>query len=617
MSNDAQQSRRLSALHHAQEELLKARNDHGAWTGHLSDSALSTATALLTFVLADRYTGSDHHTAIQCGVQWLVRYQNADGGWGDTVSSQSNLSTTCLVWATLGATHKAVELGGAACVAAEHWLRRHAGGLGPSTLGEAVLRRYGKDRTFSIPILTHCALSGRFGAGREAWRCVIPLPFELAVCPHSWFAALKLPVVSYALPALIAMGYARFMNAPPSNPIAFATRQLVGPRVLRVLETLQPTNGGFLEATPLTSFVTMSLIGSGQCEHPVTSRGLAFLKASQRSSGAWPIDTNLATWTTTLAINALPATALKADEKNRLRSWLLNQQYRKVHPYTQAAPGGWAWTDLPGGVPDADDTAGALVALHRLSSTPSAPDTELIESARLGVMWLMSLQNSDGGLPTFCRGWGTLPFDQSSTDITAHGLRAWTIWRSLMPPPLQHKLGIASRRALHFLESSQDRPGSWTPLWFGNERHVQEQNPLYGTTRVLVALAELDASTHPTLAPMRGRALRWLVEIQGAEGGFGAASGLSPSVEETALALEALSKNRGAADRGSELDEAIHRATELASDWLVERVETGEWKQASPIGFYFARLWYFENLYPMLFTVGALRSCVESGRTQA
>ena len=88
-------------------------------------------------------------------------------------------------------------------------------------------------------------------------------------------------------------------------------------------------------------------------------------------------------------------------------------------------------------------------------------------------------------------------------------------------------------------------------------------------------------------------------------------------MEETALALEALSKNRGAADRGSELDEAIHRSTELASDWLVERVETGEWKQASPIGFYFARLWYFESLYPMLFTVGALRSCVESGRTQA
>ena len=32
------------------------------------------------------------------------------------------------------------------------------------------------------------------------------------------------------------------------------------------------------------------------------------------------------------------------------------------HPYCLSAPGGWAWTDLPGGVPDADDTPGVLMA---------------------------------------------------------------------------------------------------------------------------------------------------------------------------------------------------------------------------------------------------------------
>ena len=51
-----------------------------------------------------------------------------------------------------------------------------------------------------------CALAGRLGEGREAWRHVIPLPFELAALPHQLFAALRLPVVSYALPALIASG---------------------------------------------------------------------------------------------------------------------------------------------------------------------------------------------------------------------------------------------------------------------------------------------------------------------------------------------------------------------------------------------------------------------------
>ena len=43
---------------------------------------------------------------------------------------------------------------------------------------------------------------------------------------------------------------------------------------------------------------------------------------------------------------------------------------------------------------------------------------------------------------------------------------------------------------------------------------------------------------------------------------------------------------------------------------VVRRVESGEWKEASPIGFYFAKLWYYERLYPMIFTVGALRAAV-------
>ncbi|MEZ6048428.1 MAG: hypothetical protein R3C11_23220 [Planctomycetaceae bacterium] len=38
--------------------------------------------------------------------------------------------------------------------------------------------------------------------------------------------------------------------------------------------------------------------------------------------------------------------------------------------------------------------------------------------------WLLDLQNRDGGWPTFCRGWGALPFDRSAPDLTAHALRA-------------------------------------------------------------------------------------------------------------------------------------------------------------------------------------------------
>ena len=47
-------------------------------------------------------------------------------------------------------------------------------------------------------------------------------------------------------------------------------------------------------------------------------------------------------------------------------------------------------------------------------------------------------------------------------------------------------------------------------------------------------------------------------------------------------------------------------AIEKGLTWLVERVERGEQRNAAPIGFYFAKLWYYEKLYPLAFTVSAL-----------
>ena len=232
--------------------------------------------------------------------------------------------------------------------------------------------RYGKDRTFAVPILTTCAL-----AGLVRWKEVPPLPFELACLPQSWFRFLRLHVVSYALPALIAIGQCIHHHRPPWNPITRMLRALSRKRSLRVLERIQPSNGGFLEATPLTSFVTLSLAACGLAEHPVAKNGVRFLVNSVRPDGSWPIDTNLSTWVTTLAINALAAAGScdpTLKERGKLSRLAADPATRRErHPYTGAAPGGWAWTPLPGGVPDADDTPGALLALKVLAPIRRGP----------------------------------------------------------------------------------------------------------------------------------------------------------------------------------------------------------------------------------------------------
>jgi squalene-hopene/tetraprenyl-beta-curcumene cyclase len=342
----------------------------------------------------------------------------------------------------------------------------------------------------------------------------------------------------------------------------------------------------------------MSLVGSGKAEHPVARRGLEFIVNSAQPDGSWQIDTNLATWVTTLAIHSLAATGalpLGESEKVAACDWLLKQQYRRRHPYTNATPGGWAWTNLPGGVPDADDTAGALLALKALG----VREAETTEAAVAGVKWLLDLQNRDGGIPTFCRGWGKLPFDRSSADLTAHALRAWVAWQNAMPAQLHREIQRRTRRAVEFLRRTQEAEGAWCPLWFGNEREPDECNRVYGTSRVLLAFAETNLC--PEAA---AKAAVWLVRAQKTDGGWSGGLAAAPSsMEETALALESLC---AALERHPELQRDLEPVIRSGVTWLICQIEAGGLRQPTPIGFYFAKLWYSEELYPLVFTVAAL-----------
>ena len=617
---------RDATLERITDRVLAARTPDGHWTGELSSSALSTATAVIALALVGRRRPRPTLDAlVRNGVAWLAGTANADGGWGDTTDSPSNVSTTALCWAALAIAGGDEAGHRAAAERARDWMLGAAGSLEPRPLGRAISRRYGKDRTFSVPILTVLALagllgtdnaegrvpargrnggSGMIGSGRigSGWRHVPQLPFELAAVPPAFYRWLRLPVVSYALPALIAIGQARHRQRPTRNPLARLARRAARRRTLRRLEAIQPRGGGFLEAAPLTSFVVMSLVAAGEAAHPVADRGVEFLARSVRADGSWPIDTNLATWATTLSVNAL---ARRRDWRERigprgcaaLRRWLLDQQYRERHVYTDAAAGGWAWTDLPGGVPDADDTPGALLALHALG----ADDAEHRRAACAGIGWLVDLQNGDGGIPTFCRGWGALPFDRSSPDLTAHTLRAWTAWRAALPGRLRLRTERATRRAVRFLERAQRADGAWIPLWFGNQGAPDDANPVFGTARVLEGLAALPDAEAPLAA--EARAARWLVGAQGSDGGWGGAPGVAPSIEETAVAVSALATVGRLARRaaGPELDAAIDAGVR----WLIDATGGGRQAAPAPIGLYFAKLWYSETLYPWIFTLGA------------
>ena len=679
--------RLITAYRKAQADLLAQRGNDAHWTGELSSSPLSTATAISALVLAEQHAHTlgeeylseqlyqrDLSELLVDSVHWLAEHQNEDGGWGDTDKSTSNIATTMLVRA-------AFHLTGVPARYADLLQRADAyiaaqGGI------PGLRRRYGRDKTFAVPILANCAL-----AELVPWKKVPQLPFELACFPQSFYRYLNLPVVSYAIPALVAIGQARYHHLKPRNPITRMLRKMAWEPSYRVLEKMQPESGGYLEATPLTSFVVMSLASSGHADSKVVRRGVSFLLASVRSDGSWPIDTNLSTWNTSLSINALAAAGdLEAVETSPAQEsacldWLLSCQHKEVHPFTGAAPGGWAWTDLSGGVPDADDTPGALLALaHRRDSATPEQQQQIDEAAQMGVEWLLNLQNSDGGWPTFCRGWGKLPFDRSGADLTAHALRALHTWRHRLPKaattsqttestestdgeqlpprdvlirdqspsaammkhspaaaaqppegqtggecvavpsplaravgrfrrqpatppePVDARIERAIRTGLRYLFKNQRPDGSWVPLWFGNQFLPSEENPIYGTSKVLLALRDLG---YANTAPAK-QAVAWLASVQQADGGWGGGplareKGLpqqSSTVEETAVALE------GLLTRGQ--DKSLQVTIEQGLAWLADAVERERHRESSPIGFYFAKLWYHERLYPYIYAVSAL-----------
>jgi squalene-hopene/tetraprenyl-beta-curcumene cyclase len=168
-----------------------------------------------------------------------------------------------------------------------------------------------------------------------------------------------------------------------------------------------------------------------------------------------------------------------------------------------------------------------------------------------------------------------------------------------------------THRALQFLSSHQHADGSWSPLWFGNQDHPNEENPVYGTAKVLMAYRDLGLMDSAEAQ----RGVTWLVANQNEDGGWGTANpksklqNLKSSIEETSLAVEAL-----LATHSSTLDSRpptpAAQAFTRGLAWLIERVEKNQHRQPAPIGLYFAKLWYYERLYPLIFTAAALgRAC--------
>jgi squalene-hopene/tetraprenyl-beta-curcumene cyclase len=568
--------------------LLKEMNPKGFWEGELSSSALGVAVSVAALHFHDR---GAHQREIRHGLDWLQKQVNPDGSFGDTPESPGNVSTSLLVYAAANLysskdNNTALLQGKIAAYLSLQGIDVHS-----PQVAKAILGHYKKDYTFSVPILTMCGLCGV--PGRETFKHVPQLPFELSLLPRKFYRMLNLSVVSYAIPALIAVGIVVF-NKKKSNAFGRFVRKYSIRPALALLQRLLPESGGFLEAIPLTAFVCLSLVEAGYRDQEVVEKGIAFLKKAQREDGSWPIDVDLSSWVTTLAVKALGEKkdeVLSKELQSKIAGHLLSIQNKGIHPFNGSQPGGWGWTNHSGSVPDGDDTPGVVLALFQLQ-----PKEKIKQPVLAACDWLVQLQNSDGGFPTFSKGWGKLPFDQSCADLTGHGLLAISAclenFGAELNPASSKKYWRSFHKALQYLQKHQRADGSWLPLWFGNQQMPDHTNPVYGTAKVLSYLHDAllhrwsDSEIKTELVKLTGSGEQFLLSVQNEDGSWGGEKNIPGTMEETALAVAALSTGK------------YNEACLKGMDWL-DGLYRKNGLKASPIGLYFASLWYDEKMYPL------------------
>jgi squalene-hopene/tetraprenyl-beta-curcumene cyclase len=580
----------LPAFQTVRRELLGLRVPAGHWVGELSSSLFATASAASALsVVALKVKEESRREAyrqLACrSVDWLVAAQNGDGGWGDTCSGPPNLAATMLVRAAIHLADQSQRYADS-LARAQHWFDSHDGLAG-------LRREYGHDPTLLSAILGNSAL-----AGLTAWRDVPALAFELAWLPRAMKRRLG-TVTSYAEPVRVGMGQARFFHRWPRNPLALLTRRLSVGRSLAMLGRMQPSSGGFLETVPWTSFVVMGLASTGRVDFPITRRGIGFLLDTVRDDASWPINTNLSVWNTAISVNALASASGDVGALGCL-DWLLACQRGESNRKDETPAGGWGYSDARGSLPNVDGTSMALLALLVLLKSAAEAHRPRIESAATaGVHWLLSMQNNDGGWPTFSRGSRSDLHDGSGADLTAHALRALRAWQVWM---VDRRIDEAIQRGMEYLTTQQRPDGSWRPLWFGNPNFPRAENPIYGTSQVLLTYRDLDQISSP---PAR-RGLQWLAAAVDPGGGWGGGQGESrgtSSVEETAMAVEAL--------LAAPPDPRWSAVLEGGLQWIVRAIQESRHRQTAVIGLHVARLWYCDKIYPLVFSVSALGQAVK------
>jgi len=419
------------------------------------------ATALAALALLA--VGKGFEIAQQRGIHWLRQQQQ--GGWGKFPGDIPDEEVTRIV---------AMVVQGS------------QGGW------KAKIKLLSQVREFSTVILSlgECVVPGLEGPTQD--EILLPRVLEERILA-------KLPL--YGRPVIVA-----------ASLLASNSQVGVQKGIQYLLET-QMNDGSWAEDIIATSLSILALKSKGGYDEQ-TQRAGRWLVHKQYLSGGWPAFDQLKIWSMGWAACVFGEMGQKASNVAwlpRAIEWLKRGQnedgsYGSTPPFTH---------------PDLDDTAVALIGLHRV----------LGEENRLGTNLLRRLQNADGSWGTFPSFKGIPPYVTSefpvyipSVDVSIHVLEA--LW---------HCSGSQDEsiwRGLTWILAQQGQEGSFPSSWL--------EGSVYSTAQVLELLSQCKPSWRRWniarhILGSRTKAQIFLIKAQNSDGSWG-------SVVETSLALAGLLK---------------------------------------------------------------------------
>ncbi len=613
-----------SAIHRAQENLLRLQYEEGYWVGEL----MVDCTLCADFILFMHWNGKIDPVLQEKCVAHIRHRQLSDGGWNTYHDGPSEVNASVKAYFAL-------KLAGHQPSAP--WMRE----------ARATILRLGGIPRMNTYAKLYLALLGQF-----PWKYLPTIPVELVLLPKwlffniyelsSWSRAMLLPLAiinhfkpTRQLPAeqclheLYPAGLEQTDLSMPYGSRFFGWRTFFlradgilkalsrfGCRPLRRLalrkaeawmtERMGEGSDGLAAVFPamLNAIIALKTLGYPE-DNPLLQKAVAdFEGLFVDDPEDFRIQPCLSPiWDTAINLIALVESGMKADHPAVVRAaeWLEKKEVRiksdwaHKNPHPEAS--GWAFEFNNVHFPDTDDTAMVLMALRLVRTARETTRDEVFGRA---VPWLLSFQCRDGGWGAFdkevTQRWlEDVPFadhnailDPTCSDLTGRTLE-------LLGYIGYDRESECVRRALAHLRTTQEKDGSWYGRW--------GVNYIYGTWQVLRGLRAIGEDIRQDWVV---RAHEWLASCQNDDGGWGetCATYDDPTLKgkgestasQTAWAL------MGLCAAGLQDSTAVHRGVEYL---LTTQNRDGSWSESQTTGTGFPRVFYlrydmYRNNWPLL-----------------